>query len=398
MRAGFDVERMRAEGPGDAVMLAIIVLLAGTGIAALWSASPGYAVSIGKAPVYFVIRQILFLAPSVIIFWSCAIVDLERLRSKIGFIVLACLAALLLPFLGGSRNGAFRWIDLGITTLQPSELWKPVMILYLAHILDRKRERILESPGVLIPPFLLAATGCLLVFAQNDFSTAFLTILAAAAVFWIACAPPSFFIGLASAAASLSALSILTSDFRLRRILAFLFPAYEPHGQGYQVLGSLRAIRSGGLLGKGLGLGTLKTGAIPEVQSDFIFAAWAEETGLVGVLLVMAAWGALGWRAFKAALAEEDHFRSCLGFGLAFLLVLEALVNMGVASGAVPATGLALPFFSAGGSSLLSTAAICGLLYNLSRPSASRGADRGADRGGEGSGYAARPAGGGARG
>jgi cell division protein FtsW len=397
MRAGFDVERMRAEGPGDAVMLAIVVLLAGTGVAALWSASSGFAVSIGKGPGYFAVRQLVYMAPAILIFWACSAIDLEKLRSKVGVLTLVSLASLLLPFLpflGGSRNGASRWIDLGITTLQPSELWKPAMILYLAHILDRKRERILESPGVLIPPFMLAAAGCLLVFAQNDFSTAFLTILAAAAVFWVACAPPSFFLGLASAAASLSALTILTSDFRLRRILAFLFPAYEPHGQGYQVLGSLRAIRSGGLLGKGLGLGTLKTGAIPEVQADFVFAAWAEETGLVGVLLVMAAWGALCWRAFKAALAEEDRFRSCLGFGLAFLLVLEALVNMGVASGAVPATGLALPFFSAGGSSLLSTAAICGLLYNLSRGSASRGAVRG----GEGQGYAARPAEGRARG
>jgi len=351
-------------------MLATVVLLAGTGIAALWSASSGYAVSIGKGAGYFAIRQLLFLAPAALVFWACAIVDLDRLRSKAGAITLIGLAGLLLPFiplLGESRNGASRWIDLGITTLQPSELWKPVMIFYLAHVLDRKRERILESPGVLIPPFLLAATGCILVFAQNDFSTAALSIIAAAFVFWAASAPLSFFLGLGAAAASLSALSILTSDFRLRRILAYMFPAYEPHGQGYQVLGSLRAIRSGGILGKGMGLGTLKAGAIPEVQSDFVFAAWAEETGLVGVLAIMAAWCFLAWRAFKVALAEEDRFRSTLGLGLTFLLVLEAFVNMGVAAGAVPATGLALPFFSAGGSSLLSSAAICGVLYNLSR-------------------------------
>jgi cell division protein FtsW len=371
MRAGFEVERMRPGEGGDPVLLAAVILLAGTGIAALWSASSGYAVSIGKEPGYFAIRQLLYLAPAALIFLACCIVDLDLLRSKAGILTLIGLAALFLPFLpsplGVKRNGATAWVNIGITTIQPSELWKPIVIFYLAHILDRKRQRILESAGVLIPPFVLVAAGCLVVFAQNDFSTAALTLLAAAAVFWAASAPPSFFLGLGAAAGSISALVILTSDERLKRIIDYVFPAYDPSGQSYQLLGSIRAIRSGGLLGKGLGLGTLKNGGILEVQADFIFAAWAEETGLVGVLAVLALWGVFAWRAFATALAEEDGFRSSLGFGLAFLLVMEALVNIGVAGGAVPATGLVLPFFSAGGSSLLSTAAICGMLYNLSR-------------------------------
>ncbi len=164
----------------------------------------------------------------------------------------------------------------------------------------------------------------------------------------------------------LAALSILTSDFRLKRILAFLFPAYEPHGQGYQVLGSIKAIRSGGFFGKGLGLGSLKRGSIPEVQSDFIFAAWAEETGFVGALAVIGLFGFLAYRAFKAAFAEADPYRSYLGMGMAFLLSFEVLVNAAVVAGAVPATGIVLPFFSAGGSSLISTAVSCGIIYNLS--------------------------------
>jgi cell division protein FtsW len=215
--------------------------------------------------------------------------------------------------------------------------------------------------------------GCFIVYLQNDFSTTIIVGMAAATVFWIAGSPLSFFLGLGAAAAPLAALSVLTSDFRLRRILAFLFPSYEPHGQGYQVLGSLRAIRAGGFFGKGLGLGTLKLSSVPEVQSDFVFAAWVEETGFVGVLAFYALWAFLAWRAFTNAFAEEDGFRSYLGFGLTTLLVAEALVNVAVAAGVVPATGLALPFFSAGGSSLISTAAICGLLYNLSR-SETRGA------------------------
>jgi cell division protein FtsW len=371
MRAGFEVERMRSGEGGDAVLLATVILLAGTGIAALWSASSGYAVAMKDNPAHYAVRQLVYLAPAALIFLACSVVDLDLVRSKVGALTLISLASLLIPFLpypiGGYRGGSTAWVNLGFTTVQPSEFWKPIMIFYLAHILDRKRERIRESAGVLIPPFVLAATGCLVIFAQNDFSTAALTLLAAAAVFWTASAPPSFFLGLGAAAGSLSTLFILTSDERLKRIIDFVFPAYDPRGQSFQVLGSIRAIRSGGLLGKGLGLGTLKNGGILAVQTDFVIAAWAEETGLFGVLAVLALWGVFAWRAFSTAIAEEDGFRSSLGFGLTFLLVMEALVNIGVAGGATPATGLVLPFFSAGGSSLWANAAICGILYNLSR-------------------------------
>jgi cell division protein FtsW len=356
-------------------MLAAVFLLAGVGVAALWSASSEYALSLGRPSGYFALRQAIFLVPSALVFWACAAVDLDALRARTGVLTLVALGLMLLPFvpgLGENRNGATRWIDLGFTTFQPSEIWKPALVLYLAHILDKKRDRMAESAGVLIPPFLLVALGCYLVYAQNDFSTAAIAALTAIAVFWAASSPPSFFLGLGAAAMPLAALSILTSDFRLRRILAFFFPAYEPHGQGYQILGSIKAIRSGGLLGVGFGLGSLKRGSIPEVQSDFIFASWAEETGFLGVLAALGAFAFLAWRAFRTAFAETDPYRSYLGLGMAFLLGIETLVNVAVVAGAVPATGMALPFFSAGGSSLVSTAISCGLLYNLSAsPSAS---------------------------
>ena len=384
MRASFEAERASAARRGDRGILAAVFLLAGIGLAALWSASSEYALSLGRSSGYFALRQAVFLLPSALVFWACSSVDLERLRSKTGILTMIALGLMLLPFmpgLGENRNGATRWIDLRFTTFQPSELWKPVLVLYLAHILDKKRERISESPGVLVPPFLLVGLGCLLVYAQNDFSTAVIAALTAIAVFWVAGSPGSFFLSLGAAATPLAALSILTSDFRLRRILAFIFPAYEPHGQSYQVLGSIKAIRSGGLVGKGFGLGSLKRGSIPEVQSDFIFAAWTEETGLVGAMAVLALFGYLAWRAFRVAFGEADGYRSYLGMGMAFLLSLETLVNAAVVAGAVPATGMALPFFSAGGSSLLSTAISCGLIYNLSTSSSASQAARGGERG-----------------
>jgi cell division protein FtsW len=375
MRSGFEAERVGAGKRGDRGVLAAVALLAGIGIAALWSASSEYALSLGRSSGYFALRQAAFLVPAALAFWICARMDLERLRGKASGITLVALASLLLPFipgLGENRNGATRWISLGFTTFQPSEIWKPACVFYLAHILDKKRDRIDESAGVLIPPFLLAGVGCLIVYAQNDFSTAAIVGLCSIAVFWVAGSPASFFLGLGAASMPLAALSILTSDFRLKRILAFLFPAYEPHGQGYQVLGSIKAIRSGGFFGKGLGLGSLKRGSIPEVQSDFILAAWTEEAGLLGVLAVLGIFGFLASRAFRAAFAEENAYRSFLGMGMAFLLCFEVLVNAAVVAGAIPATGIVLPFFSAGGSSLISTAISCGIIYNLSSPSSAR--------------------------
>ena len=379
---GFEAERTSAGRRGDRGFLAAVFLLSGVGIAVLWSASSEYALSLGRSSGYFALRQAMFLVPAALVFWACASVDLDSLRAKTGTLTLIALGLMLLPFipgLGENRNGATRWIDLRFTTFQPSEIWKPTLVLYLAHILEKKRERMEESAGVLIPPFLLITIGCFLVYAQNDFSTTVIAALTAIALFWLAGSPLSFFLGLGAAAIPLTFLSILTSDFRLRRILAFLFPAYEPHGQGYQILGSIKAIRSGGIIGKGFGLGSLKRGSIPEVQSDFIFAAWAEETGLLGVLAVIGIFGFVAWRAFRVSFAESDGYRSYLGMGMAFLLSLEILVNIAVAAGAVPATGMALPFFSAGGSSLISTAISCGLIYNLSKSPSSMPLSRASD-------------------
>ena len=139
-------------------MLAALFLLAGIGVAALWSASSEYALSLDRRSSYFAFRQALFLVPSALVFWACASVDVDALRSKIGALTLIALGLLLLPFipgLGENRNGATRWIDLRFTTFQPSEIWKPALVLYLAHILDKKRERMRRKhrrPGPAFPP------------------------------------------------------------------------------------------------------------------------------------------------------------------------------------------------------------------------------------------------------
>ena len=258
MKIRFEAEGARAIDRGDAYYLAAVFLLASLGLASLWSASAGYALSLGKGAGHFALRQLVFTVPALLVFIIAAVAPLDALRERIMPITLVALATLFLPLipgLGENRNGASRWIDVGFTTFQPSELWKLVAVFYLAHILDRRAgegEPGSGNGGSLAPPLLLCALGCLVVYLQNDFSTAVIIGLASTLMFWIAGAPVSLFLGLGAAGTALAALSVLTSDFRLRRILAFVFPAYEPHGQGYQVLGSIRAIRSGGFFGKGI--------------------------------------------------------------------------------------------------------------------------------------------------
>lgn len=374
MGGAFEMDRSPARSGGDAAMLGALVVIAGTGLACLYSASYGFAISIGKPPSYFVARQAMWLIPAVAVFSAAALVPLEALAKLMAPIVIGGLALLLLPFVPGIgivKNGAARWFGFGGQMFQPSELWKPTLVLYLAYILSKKAERLGDVVNGIAPPLVIAAAGAAIIIAQDDFSTAMLVGVVALIMFWISDAPLVFFAAIGSVAAPLASLAVLTSDYRLRRMVGFLAPGYDPADISYQVNGSLRAIAAGGLFGKGLGQGTLKLGSIPLVQSDFIFAAWAEETGFLGVSLFAALWAFFLWRSFGAALRSADAFRGRLAFGLSCYLALQVLINVMVASGIAPATGIPLPFFSQGGSSLLSVSISAGLLYNVSRSASS---------------------------
>ncbi len=374
MSAGFDVERAYTGRGGDASLLAASALLLGTGLAVLYSASYGYALSLQKPAGHFLIRQLGYAPLALLVFLACAFVPADKLKSFVKPLTLLALAALVLPFIPGigvSRNGASRWIGIGSQTFQPSQAFRIALVLYLAHIFSKKSDRIGDVVNSALPPLLITSLGAVLIFLQNDFSSAVILVMISAALFWAAEVPLRFFAALGTILVPLAALSVLTSDFRLRRIIGFLYPGYEPSALGYQMLGSLRAIRAGGFWGKGLGLGTLKLTSIPAVQSDFVFSAFAEEAGLLGVLAFLGLWGFFLWRGYRAAFRNQDRFRSYLAFGLSTSLGIQVLVNIAVAAGTLPATGIALPFYSAGGSSFLETAASCGLLYNLSRGGAS---------------------------
>jgi cell division protein FtsW len=380
MNQGFTMDRPFGRIGGDTALLGALFLLVGLGMASLYSASYGYAMSLGKSGGYFAFRQLLWLLPASAAFVFGALVSLELLQRFMIAIVLGAIILMLLPFMpviGISKNGASRWFGFNGLMFQPSELFKVVLILYLAHILSKKAEKLGDVINGIFPPLLVAAGGVIIVLAQNDFSTAMMLGFLAVIMFWIAEVPLVFFAALVTIGVPLVSLAVLTSDYRLKRVLGFLAPGFDPADLSYQVNGSLRAISSGGIWGKGLGQGTLKIRSIPLVQSDFVFSAWTEETGFMGVLAFAALWAFFLWRAFRTSFAAPDSFRSHFAFGLACYLAIQTLINVMVASGAVPATGIPLPFFSSGGSSLLSVLMAAGFLFNVSRSAVSaRGGER----------------------
>ncbi|MDR3167776.1 MAG: FtsW/RodA/SpoVE family cell cycle protein, partial [Treponema sp.] len=269
--------------------------------------------------------------------------------------------------IGVVKNGAARWIWLGKHTFQPSELVKLVLPLYLAHIFDKKQGELDSFSVGILPPVLITTVFFCLIYLQNNFSTAVFIAINALFIFFFAGVKIRYFVGALVILLPLSSFLILTKAHRLRRLVSFFWPEWEPQGAGYQVKSSLLTIASGEFWGKGIGLGTRKIASVPEIHSDFIFSAFAEESGFFGVILFFILFGIFAVHGYRGALRQDNTFRRLAVFGLVTMVVSQVLLNVAVVAGAVPATGIPLPFLSAGGSSLLVTLIIAGIIVNISR-------------------------------
>lgn len=353
----------------DPVFIAIVLVLIILGLGMLWSASWYRAQQLYGEPLRFVLRHALWMTAGVFVMGISALIPLSWARRVLPLIVLGSIIVSLLTFIPGISArymGARRWIILFNISFQPSEILKATLVLYLAHILGRREGEFSDPLHTLIPPTIVVAVFSGIVLLQNDFSTAVFIGLVAAAMFYAAGVPNRYFAGLFSLAVPITLIALFTREHRVRRIIAFLNPGYDPSGSGYQILAARRALENGGFWGAGIGQSARKFGGLPEAQSDFLFAVAAEELGFVGVVTVIGLFLLLFGRGVSLARRQEDTFKSLLIFGLITSIFLQALLNIAVVAGAVPATGIPLPFFSAGGSSLVITFAMCGLILNAS--------------------------------
>lgn len=354
----------------DLMLLFAFIILLGLGLGVLFSASYYRADTLFSDPLRFVRNQAVYAALGTVLALLTIIFPLEYLRKCIPLFLLISFGLMILTFVPGigvEYLGARRQIQFGGYTFQPTELVKLTLILYLAYILGKKERNLDDVLNNLLPPVIIVMLFITLIYLQNDFSSAVLIGFIALSMFFIAGVKLKYFAALITIAIPLGLILLLSREHRVIRVISFLDPNRDPSGAGYQVLASLSALQNGGLWGMGLGKGVQKLGSLPEAQSDFVFAVLGEELGFMGVLGVLAVFAMLAWRGYAIALRQQSPFYRLLAYGITSLITIQAGINMAVISGMVPPTGIPMPFFAAGGSHLLLTMILCGLLLNISR-------------------------------
>jgi cell division protein FtsW len=282
-------------------------------------------------------------------------------------LLVVALVAVLVPGIGLTRGGATRWLPVGPLTVQPSELVKLAVVLYLAHSLAKKGERIRVFATGYLPHLVIVGGIALLVVLEPDYGTAVLLSAVLFLMLVAAGARASHLAGTVALALPLLVVGAMSAEYRMRRILSFLDPWQDAQASGFQLVQSLIAFGSGGLFGVGLGAGQQKMFYLPGAHTDFVFSVIGEELGLVGALSVLVAFAVLAVGGIRIAWRHPDPFASHLALGLTTTIVLQAVVNMGVAVGLLPTKGLALPFLSYGGSALIVTLIQVGILLSIAR-------------------------------
>jgi cell division protein FtsW len=349
----------------------LTVLLLSFGLVTLYSASSVLAQRQDLPDYYFVIRQAAGAAVGLVALVVCARIPYrwwEWAAWPLVGLTIALLALLVLPWtraIAPETNGARRWLDLGIT-VQPSEIAKVTVVIWTAMLAVRKRDHFRSLSRGLMPFLMVWGILVLLIALEPDFSTACLVAALGFLVVFAAGGRIGHFVFLGVLVSPL-VLSQIQVGFRARRILAFLDPASDPSGAGFQVRQSLVAIGSGGLAGVGFGEGRQKFGFLPEPHNDFIFAMIGEEWGFLGTMVVVGLYFGIVLVGFRIARAARDPFGELLAIGLTSFVALQAVLHMAVGLGVVPTTGLALPLISYGRSNLLVTLASIGMLMAVAR-------------------------------
>lgn len=353
----------------DATLLLITVTLTCIGVVMVYSSSAIMAAERFNDGFYFLKRQLAYTLIGCVLMAAAAYFKYQNWRKISVFSLLfsiVLLSLIFIPGFGVKVGGAMRWLRLPGLTLQPAELVKLALVLYLAHSLTRKKDKVRSLRKGYLPYMVVLGLLLGMLLKQPDLGSAM--IIAGVALGMLIVAGVRWLYILPTILMTLPVLYFLVMqvDYRRRRIMAFLDPWDDPFDTGFQIIQSLVAFGKGGVLGQGLGIGEQKLFYLPEAHTDFIFSVIGEELGLVGVLVVAALFLLLILCGIRIALQCQDPFGRNLAFGLSLLLGLEAFVNLAVCMGLLPTKGLALPFISYGGTSLVVCLVAIGILLNIS--------------------------------
>jgi cell division protein FtsW len=356
-----------AQGP-DLVLVAMVLALTGFGIVMVFSAGAVFAAKTYGDWTYFLKREALYAGAGLLAFLVSSRLDYSVYRKityPLLFLSVVLLAAVLK--LGPAINGAVRWFRLGPLSFQPSELAKFALALYLAVLLARKAEKVRDFSMGFLPPLLMTGIFLGLLLKQPDLGTAVIMGITALGLLFVAGTRTSYILLSVLVAAPVGWKVFITGEsWRMKRLLAFLYPWQYRRNTGYQLYESLISVGSGGVWGQGLGQGHQKLFFLPEAHTDFILAVVGEELGLLGVLAVLICFSVLVWRGLRASWRARDPYGCYLAFGISCLFGLQTVVNMCVVLGLLPTKGLPLPFVSYGGTALVMSLFMAGVLVNIS--------------------------------
>lgn len=352
--------------------LCLLIILVGSGLLFLYSASSYVAIQNNLPHFYYLKKQLIFALLGFALFFLIQKLPFRFFKiMSWPLIVIAVIFLSLTVFtpFGVTSLGATRWLKLPfVPSFQPSELSKACLILFLAYWFSEEKHKKYIGWFYVIPIFvILVCVG--LILMQHAFTTSLIVFLIAFLMLLI-CGIKFRYLFVAGLFLIVPTVCILFSQsYRIKRVFSFLFPEVDKTGVNWQVNNSLQAISSGGLFGKGLGNGVFKQGALPEIESDFIFANIAEEQGMLGIIFVIGLFvlfAILGIRTYERAI-KYSKYNAYLAFGVTCLITVQTLINLCVVLGLLPPTGIPLPFFSLGGTNLLILITLSGLLYKVMR-------------------------------
>ncbi|MFP4661157.1 MAG: stage V sporulation protein E [Halanaerobiales bacterium] len=361
---------MESKQAPDYILFFVVITLMSIGLIMILSASSIRALADYKDSFYLFKHQLVWSLVGIGAMFGFMHIDYHLYQKHAMLILLITIVALvlvLIPGLGRVAGGSRRWINLGPIGIQPSEMAKLGLVIYLSAYFSKKGEKIKSFTDGLLPPIIVLGVICLLILMEPDLGTA-VTIAG------------TFFIMIFSAGAKALHLFFLTlagipmlwffiysEPYRKERFLAFLNPWSDPLDTGYHIIQSLLALGSGGIFGVGLGQSKQKFLYLPEPGTDFIFAVIGEELGVLGTLLVLMLFFLFAWRGLKIASSVPDMFGSMMAVGITTMVIIQAIINIGVVTSSMPVTGITLPFISYGGTSLVIMLSAVGVLLNISR-------------------------------
>ena len=361
----------KSSGGIDFGMFVITISLLCIGLVMVASASSYHALIYYGDSNHLFVRQLCFALVGIVAMIAISKVDYRKYKKwgYLAFILAAILLLLVITPLGVTRNGAKRWLGIGeVLQFQPSEIMKPVLVIAIATYLSRNTRKLNDWKGYIVPIIMLLIVGLLMYFQKHMSGLLVLGVAALSVIFTSGVKLKTKTIVAAVLIVGLAGTAFIFADnFRLQRIFSFLNPEQDIQDGNWQAAQSLYAIGSGGLLGRGLGQSRQKYLWLPEAQNDFIFSILGEELGFVGSAVVLILFACLIFKGYKIAMTCKDFYGSLIAAGITSVFAIQIIVNIAVVTCTMPVTGMPLPFFSYGGTSLAINLCSMGVLLNISK-------------------------------